>query len=235
MNITMENVFRVGLMARSAPELISRERLGVVTERRGIRRQIVQNLALALFLGTGLSLPFFAFPVLRAAGRPVDLATLFAGLFLAASLLAFRARRGALAISGLAAAALAVALLALFEPRPPRFETSRFALSFAHWAMVVGVFAGASLLAPGQSARASIAWANGLMGAAVAAFGLYQVIGHPLGWPVTGSLLVHSQREPLRFLPLGDSSYLRPTSVFLEPAWLGGYLAFVLAILFGLL
>ena len=201
---------------------------------RVIRRDLVQNLALALFLCTGLAIPFFAFPIFRAAGRPVDFATLFAGLFLAASLLAFRLRRGAPGIA-LAAAALAAALLVVIEPRPPRFDASRFAASFGHWALVVGVFAGASLLAATPRARVLIACANGLMGAAVAAFGLYQVIGHPLGWPGTGSMLVPSQREPLRFLPLGNSSYMRPTSVFLEPAWLGGYLAFILALLFGLL
>src|SRR5439155_13540541 len=64
---------------------------------------------------------------------------------------------------------------------------------------------------------------------------LYQAFGHRPGWPATGSLLTSAQREPLRLMPVGELGYVRPTSVFLEPAWLGGYLAFVAAGLFGLL
>jgi O-antigen ligase len=72
--------------------------------------------------------------------------------------------------------------------------------------------------------------ANGLMGGLVAAFGLVQAIGHRAGWTEAGSRLFRAQSEAM-----GPSGYLRPTSVFLEPAWLGGYLAFALAALFGLL
>lgn len=38
-------------------------------------------------------------------------------------------------------------------------------------------------------------------------------------------MLVPFQREPLRFSWIGN--YVRPMSIFLEPAWLGGYLAWV--------
>ena len=206
-----------------------------MTERPEDRRGFVQNLALVLFLCTGLALPFFAFPVFRAAGRPIDLATIFAGLFLAGSVFAVRPRRAVFGIAALFAAAIGVALLVLVPPRPPHFDLPRFAVSLGHWAMVAGVFAAASLLTPTPRDRRAIAWGNGVMGVGVALYGLYQVVGHRAGWPGTGSLLVETQREPLRFLQLGGSSYLRPTSVFLEPAWLGGYLAFILAVLFGLL
>jgi hypothetical protein len=72
---------------------------------------------------------------------------------------------------------------------------------------------------------------NGLSGFLVAAFALYQVVGIPRQWPATGTMLLATQREPLRFMRVGETGYVRPTSVFLEPAWLGGYLSFVLALL----
>ncbi len=209
--------------------------MGVVTERLEGRTDPFQKVALVLFLCTGLALPFYAFPVFRAAGRSIDLATVFAGLFLVASLLNFRPRGASRAIGILASASVAVALLVLIEPRPPLFKPTRFAASFGHWVMVVSFFFGASLLRLTSRSRRRIVLAIGLMGAAVAAFGLYQVIGHRAGWPGTGTLLLPFQREPLRLMPIGNLGYLRPTSVFLEPAWLGGYLAFVLAGLFGLL
>jgi hypothetical protein len=67
----------------------------------------------------------------------------------------------------------------------------------------------------------------------VAAFALYQILGIPRGWPGTGPVLFSFQREPLRFSQVGTTGYFRPTSVFLEPAWLGGYLVFVLALVAG--
>jgi hypothetical protein len=195
----------------------------------------VEQLALALFLCTGLALPFYAFPVFQAAGRSVDLATLFAGFFVAASLLALALRGRIPPLGILVVIAIAVPLLVLIEPRPPRFAPSPFASSFGHWLLVVSVFAGASLLKPTRAARLRLVRANALIGAAVALFALYQAFGHRAGWPGTGALLNSAQREPLRLMPVGELGYVRPTSVFLEPAWLGGYLAFVMAGLFGLL
>ena len=196
-------------------------------------RDRVERLALAFFLCTGLALPFYAFPVFRAAGRAVDAATVFAGLFVATSLLVLRRRIPR--IGFLVLVATAVPLLVLFEPRPARFATSPFASSFGHWLFVVSVFAGASLLGPTRAARLRLVRASALIGSAVALFALYQAFGHRAGWPGTGSLLSSAQREPLRLMPVGELGYVRPTSVFLEPAWLGGYLAFVVAGLFGLL
>jgi O-antigen ligase len=131
--------------------------------------------------------------------------------------------------------AILVPLLVLIEPRPPRLAPSPFTSSFGHWLLVVSVFAGASQLGPTRAARLRLVRANALIGAAVALFALYQAFGHRAGWPGTGALLTSAQREPLRLMPVGELGYVRPTSVFLEPAWLGGYLAFVVAGLLGLL
>ncbi len=192
------------------------------------------RIALGLFLCVGLFLPFYAFPVFSVGGKSFDLATIFAGLFAAASFVVLGLRGRMSAVGGLVLLAAAVPLLVLIEPRPPRFDAPRFASSFGHWLLVLSVFLGASLLRLDRSSRRWVVAANGLAGGAIAAFGLYQAIGHRAGWPGTGRLLVSSQREPLRFLQIGTSGYLRPTSVFLEPAWLGGYLAFALAALLGL-
>ncbi len=195
----------------------------------------MERLALGLFACIGLALPFYAFPVFEVAGHPVDLATLFAALFVAATVIALGVARR-IPLSGLLfVPAAALPLLVLIAPRPPKFEVSRFVSSYGHWLLVVSVFFAASLLKADGPWRRRVAAATCLMGGAVAAFGLYQVIGHPRGWPDTGTLLFHSQREPLRLLPIGESGYLRPTSVFLEPAWLGGYLAFAVAALLGVL
>jgi hypothetical protein len=155
-------------------------------------------------------------------------------LFVATSLLVLGLRRRIPPIGILFLVAFAVPLLVLIEPRPPLFARSQFATSFGHWLLVVSVFVGASLLGPTRAARLRLVWSNSLIGAAVALFALYQAFGHRAGWPGTGGLLSSTQREPLRLLPVGELGYVRPTSVFLEPAWLGGYLAFVLAGLFGL-
>ena len=195
----------------------------------------VERVALAFFLCTGLAIPFYAFPVLRAGGRPIDAATLFAGLFVATSLLVLAFRGRIPPIGLLFVAAAAVPLLVLIEPLPPQFSRSHFSSSYGHWLLVVSVFTGASLLETGRAARQRLVRANALMGIAVALFALYQAVGHRAGWPGTGSLLSSAQREPLRLMPVGELGYVRPTSLFLEPAWLGGYLSFILAGLFGLL
>jgi hypothetical protein len=171
----------------------------------------VERLALALFLCTGLALPFYAFPVFRAAGRAVDAATVFAGLFVATSLLALVLRRRIPPIGILVLVAIAVPLLVLIEPRPARFAASPFTTSFGHWLFVVSVFAGASQLRPTQAARVRLVRASALIGSAVALFALYQAFGHRAGWPGTGNLLTSAQREPLRLMPVGDLGYVRPT------------------------
>jgi len=78
-----------------------------------------------------------------------------------------------------------------------------------------------------------ILFANCAAGAAVAAFALYQTFGIPRNWPGTGPFLLSIQREAFRFTRVGGTffsgGYTRPTSVFLEPAWLGGYLAWIVA------
>jgi hypothetical protein len=88
---------------------------------------------------------------------------------------------------------------------------------------LVSFFLAAASLSPSETGRRRLVAWN--VGAAilVAAFGLYQAIGIPRRWPGTGLLLLPLQREYFRFQALG-SSYVRPTSIFLEPSWYGGYL-----------
>ena len=154
---------------------------------------------------------------------------------MATSLLVVGLRRRIPPIGFLFLGAFAVPLLVLIEPHPPGFARLQFASSFGHWLLVVAMFVGASLLGPTRAARLRLIRSNALIGIAVALFALYQAFGHRAGWPGTGDLLASAQREPLRLMPVGEFGYVRPTSLFLEPAWLGGYLAFVLAGLFGLL
>jgi hypothetical protein len=83
--------------------------------------------------------------------------------------------------------------------------------------------------------KRQLAQANLALGALVAVFALYQAAGISRGWPATGPWLAGFQREPLRLSPSGPgSSYIRPTSIFLEPAWMGGYLVWVLLLGAGL-
>jgi len=192
-----------------------------------------------LFLGTGLAVPLFAFPLLRVGSRPLDLATVFAAAFAAASvpaLLPVRpdatgSRRTALAFAIFAAL---VPLFALLPPRASSFSMTAFLSSEAHWILVTGFFAAALTLRPDVLWSRRFVTANLAAGCAVALFALYQVVGSPRGWPGAGPLLVSFQREPFRFTPVGATfrggGYMRPTSLFLEPAWMGGYLAWIVAL-----
>jgi hypothetical protein len=184
-----------------------------------------------LFFATGLAVPLYAFPVFRAFGRPVDPATVLAALFVAASLLSHR-RRSAVEWLWLAAAA-AVPLLVLARP-PDAFDRGSFRISTAHWYLLVAFFfSSLSLEATGKTRRRIVVW-NVSGAALVALFALYQVVGTSRRWPGTGSILLPFQREPRRLTWIGgflqEGSYTRPSSVFLEPAWMGGYLSWVLVL-----
>lgn len=196
------------------------------------RRPGLTRWRLGLLAATGASLPLYAFPPFRVFGRPVDLATVAAALFVVSALpLAPRLRpfhRIAFAASALLPAA------ALLIPRPERFEPRSFAISYAHWILVTAFFAAAVSLPPlSESQKRVLLRVLGIVAALVAAYALYQIVGMPRGWPGTGPVLSSLQREPLRLMQVGRTSYVRPTSVFLEPAWLGGYLVFVIALVGG--
>ncbi|MEO8432626.1 MAG: O-antigen ligase family protein [Acidobacteriota bacterium] len=181
-----------------------------------------------LFLATGLAVPLYAFPPVRLAGKPVDLATIFAAVFVAASLLSLLPARGRMLAPAVAVLAAAVPLAVLLPPRPSSFATGRFLSSAAHWALLIAFFAAAAAWRPSAVWRRRIVLANLAAGAAVALFALYQLVGNPRGWPGTGPVIASWQREPFRFTPIGG--FKRPTSLFLEPAWMGGYLAGTLAL-----
>ncbi len=185
---------------------------------------------LVLFGATGLSVPFAAFPPARVLGRPLDLATVFAALFLIASAKALVGERPRKARIAFVAGAGAVPLLALLPPGPPLFASGEFLRSYAHWLLFVLFFAAAGTLAAGPRSRRTLAAVQVAVGVLVAAFGLYQVVGIPRQWPGTGPLLVPFQRGPFLLMPI--DTYQRPTSVFLEPSWLGGYLAWIAVLAF---
>src|SRR5262249_38893947 len=126
-----------------------------------------------------------------------------------------------------------VPLLVLVSPLPTRFSRGDFAISYAHWLLVVSCFAAATVLPGSGRMRRRALTLVVVAGAIAALFAIYQVIGIPRGWPGTGRTLVSFQREPFRFMQVGSTGYFRPTSFFLEPAWLGGFLAFVVALAAG--
>ncbi len=180
----------------------------------------------ALFLATALAIPFYAFPILTVAGRPIDAATLFAAVFLLVSLPSLlRLLREDRARALFAAAAVAVPLLVLLAPRHPTFSPAAFAVSLAHWLLVAGFFLAAATLTLDAGERRRFLGANLVVGIAVAGFALYQAFGHARGWPGAGERLLLNQRAPFRMLGYGD--YPRPTSFFLEPSYLGGYLTWI--------
>lgn len=192
-------------------------------------RNVLEPVRRALFLLTGLAVPLYAFPVFQVFHKHVDPATLFAALFVAASagavLRLLRTPAGVVLV-----AAVAVPLLAAIPPRPPLFSIEQFAVSYAHWFLVVLFFFSAAALRRDASFTARLVLWNGLAGFLVAAFAIYQLVGIPRGWPATDTMLFSFQREPLRFMQIAGTGYVRPTSIFLEPAFLGGYLAFVVAL-----
>jgi hypothetical protein len=186
----------------------------------------------SLFILTGLALPFYAFPVARALGKPMDLATICAALFVLVSLplLASEVKLGPAVFAG---GCIFLPLLAFLPPRPGFFEVHAFVRSYAHWLLIIAFFFGALRLDLSEDGSERVFLANVIMATAVALFALYQVLGMPRGWPATGMTLVSFQREPLRLDAVGD--YVRPASVFPEPGWMGGYLVWTLVLFAGLL
>ena len=185
-----------------------------------------------LFVLTGLALPLHAFPVAKAFGKPLGLATVCAALFVLTSLpvIADGVRPGpALFLAG----CVFLPLLVLLPPRPDFLVVRAFTISYAHWLLLTGFFFCALHLDLTEEARRRLLQANVIAGIAVALFAFYQVLGIPRGWPATGTILVPFQREPLRLE--ASLGYVRPTSIFLEPAWMGGYLVWVLVLGLGLL
>lgn len=192
-------------------------------------RNFLEPVRRALFLLTGLAVPLYAFPVFQVFHKHVDAATLFAVLFVAAS--AGAVLRLLRTPAGFAlVAAVAVPLLAAIPPQPPRFSIEQFAVSYGHWLLVVLFFFSSLALRRDPSFTSQLVLWNGLAGFLVAAFAIYQLVGIPRGWPGTETVLFPFQREPLRFMQIAGTGYVRPTSIFLEPAFLGGYLAFIVAI-----
>ncbi len=186
----------------------------------------------ALFVATGLAVPLYAFPVFPVIGREVDLATLLAAAFVVSSIPAYRESSTAIRFWFVASAL--VPALVLIRPLPPGFDLSRFLVSYGHWLLLIAFFFSSFVLQAPEGARARLAAWNVAAGALVALFAVYQVIGTPRHWPGTGSILVPFQREPLRLTWIGgfsqEGSYTRPSSVFLEPSWMGGYLSWVLVL-----
>jgi hypothetical protein len=181
----------------------------------------------SLFILTGLALPFYEFPVASALGKPLDLATLCAVLFVLTCLplLTTGARPGPAVF---AAGSVLLPLLSLLPPRPDFFDVTAFARSYAHWLLLIAFFLGALRLDLSEKRCQRVFLANVVMASAVALFALYQVLGIPRHWPATGAILVSFQREPLRLDAV--RGYLRPTSVFPEPGWMGGYLVWTLVL-----
>ncbi len=186
----------------------------------------------ALFVATGLAVPLYAFPPLHVLGRPVDLATVLAAAFVVSSVPAYRESSGAIRFWFIAS--VLVPALALIRPLPPVFDLSQFLVSYAHWLLLIAFFFSSFTLQAPETGRKRIASWNVAAGTLVALFAVYQVVGTPRHWPATGALLVSFQREPLRLTWIGgvsqEGSYTRPSSVFLEPSWMGGYLSWVLVL-----
>ena len=183
----------------------------------------------ALFVATGLAVPLYAFPVLHAVGREIDLATVLAALFVLSSLASYR-RNSAVTWFWLGAAAVVPAFV-LIRPVPSAFDLRRFLVSDGHWLLLIAFLFSCFSVEASERARTRIALWNVAGGALVALFAVYQIFGTPRQWPGTGPILVAFQREPLRLTWIGgfsqEGSYTRPSSVFLEPSWMGGYLSWV--------
>jgi hypothetical protein len=195
-------------------------------------RRAIDDVRRAFFVATGLAVPLYAFPVLKAFGRDVDLATVLAAVFVVSSFPSCR-RNSAASWIWVALAAV-VPALALIPPLPSAFDVSRFLVSYGHWLLLIAFFFSSLSLQAPETARTRIALWNVAAGAFVALFAVYQIVGTPRRWPATGPVLVPFQREPLRMTWIGgaarEGSYTRPSSVFLEPSWMGGYLSWVLVL-----
>ncbi len=171
-------------------------------------------------------MPLFAFAPFGPADHRFDLAILLAAAFLLLSLPAlarsFKADRARALFAG---TAIVVPLLALIPPRDPTFSLAHFALSLAHWWVISGFFLAAGTLVPAQTHRRLLIRLNLVAGIVVAAYAVYQAFGHSRGWPGAGDLLFPFQRSP--FVVFGQGDYVRPSSFFLEPRYMGGYLAWI--------
>ena len=181
-----------------------------------------------IFAAIGWSLPLYAFPIATVLHRRIDAATILAAalaLACAPAILAGGLSRGTRL---LCIGAALVPLLALTPLGPPSLARGAFASSYAHWILMIAVFAAAQTLRLSPAQRGWLAGSQVVVGCCVALFALYQIEGIPRRWPAVGPVLVSIQREPMRF----DSApgYVRATGTFLEPAWLGGYLAWVLSL-----
>jgi hypothetical protein len=200
---------------------------------RSSRGRLWDGLSYAAFLAAGLSVPLYAFPVALIFRREVDLAIIFAAIFVLTSLPRLWLEERAPVRAFVAAAAI-VPLLALLPPRPLHFSFPLFAGTYAHWMLVILFFAGAASLRVSDEKARLLVGTQITMGVVVSLFALYQVVGISRGWPGTGPYLLPNQREAFRFTRVGGTyfggGYTRPTSLFLEPAWMGGYLAWVVAL-----
>ncbi len=196
----------------------------------------IGRLRRGLFLATGLAVPLYAFPPFRVYGRDVDLASALAVFFVVCCASLWLRRRVPRRFAIFFALSAAIPLLAWIPPRPETFSRGAFLASYAHWLLVAAFFVSASSLAFTAASRRTLLLAHAGAGLAVAAFALYQMVGVPRLWPGTGAFLFPIQREAFRFTRVGGTffagGYTRPTSIFLEPAWLGGYLAWVAACAF---
>ena len=188
----------------------------------GLRIPGLERFRAALFAATGALLPLFAFAPVRYHGKLADLSTVVGALFVVVSIpRAARAAGGELRLWAISAALLP--LLVLLPPRPGPLDSAQYAASCLHWLLVAGFFCAAATLPVDEEARRAVVGLQLAAAALVAGFALCQAAGDPVVWSFPGSILHPSQRDAFRSQNFG--SYWRPTAFFLEPAWLGAYLA----------
>jgi hypothetical protein len=180
-----------------------------------------------LFALTGAFLPFFAFAPFRYHGKMADVSTVLAALFVLVSL-PRAARQTHTTLRLWATAAALVPLLVLLPPRPVPFGSSQYFASYLHWLLVAGFFYAAATLRVDDGTRRVVITVQLAVAALVAGFAVCQAVGDPTVWSFPGSVLHASQRAAFRTHNIG--SYWRPTAFFLEPAWLGGYLAWTMVL-----
>jgi hypothetical protein len=188
----------------------------------GVRLAGLERVRAALFALTGAFLPFFAFAPFRYHGKLADVSTLLAALFVVVSI-PRAARHAGTTLRLWAMAAALVPLLVLLPPRPVPFDPSQYAVSYTHWLLVAGFFCAAVTLRVDDGTRRAVVTLQLVVAALVAGFAVCQAVGDPTVWSFPRSILHPSQRDAFRSQNIG--SYWRPTAFFLEPAWLGGYLA----------
>jgi hypothetical protein len=192
-----------------------------------------------LFLATGLAIPLYAFPPFQFRGRDVDLASALAILFVLSCLPLWLRARIERRLALLFAFCAAVPLLIWIPPLPTRFSPGAFVSSYAHWLLLTAFFVSGASVSWSEASLRRILLGNAGASLLISGYALYQCFGIPRNWPGTGPFLFPFPREAFRFTRVGGTyfsgGYTRPTSLFLEPAWLGGYLAWVAAYIFGIL